>query len=125
VPERRMDAAPPRPAAPKKYFLLWWLLGSIAFIAAGLPWVWRRMQWRALLLVGGPFIVLMFAVESLALLRGWWTWNAARLLGPRIGRVPLEECLLYVVVVPVLVVMQLLLQRLWGLRGAGNESGDA
>jgi lycopene cyclase domain-containing protein len=125
VPERKKEATPPRPAAPKKYFLLWWLLGSIAFIASGLPWVWRRMQWRALLLVGGPFIILIFIIESLALQRGWWTWNAARLLGPRIGRVPLEECLLYVVVVPVLVVMQLLLQRLWGLRRAGNESRDA
>lgn len=50
---------------------------------------------RALLLTIAVFEVVMFCSEHFSVSRGNWVWNEARILGPKIWGVPIEEPLLY------------------------------
>jgi lycopene cyclase domain-containing protein len=110
-------------AAPRrKLYWFWWLVGTAVWVAAALPWVFRKVRWRALLGTIAVFVVLIFASEIVAVHQGWWVWNEALLLGPKVLGVPLEEFLLYFFVVPAVVVIQHLLER---LLGSGKENRHA
>jgi lycopene cyclase domain-containing protein len=50
---------------------------------------------KALVFTLLTFEVLMFVAEHFSLSRGHWVWNEARILGPKIWNVPIEEPLIY------------------------------
>lgn len=100
----------------------WWLIVTVSFAAAVLPWFWRNTHWRALGVTTAIFATMMFVVENWALYWHWWIWNGKIMWGPKVGLVPLEEFLIYFAIVPALVAMQNLVQsglRKW-LKGGGN-----
>ena len=63
-------------------------------------------RWRRLLLALLPGLVVFLAWEAYAIARHHWTYDAGQLLGVRIGGLPLEE-LLFFLVVPVCAVLAL------------------
>jgi lycopene cyclase domain-containing protein len=95
----------------------WWLIGSVIFILAALPWVGKRICWRALGWATAIFVSLMFLSESIALHWKWWIWNEDILWGPKVLQIPLEEFLLYFAIVPLLAVMQIMIQSRLPPRG--------
>lgn len=97
-------------AGRKRLYLIWWVVGVLAQILACLPMAWKRLKWRALGWTSLGFVVLMFGAENLALYWGWWVWNEQLLWGPKVWLVPLEEFLLYFLVVPSVVSIQILVQ---------------
>lgn len=101
----------------KRLYLIWWVVGVLAQIAACLPAAWKHLRWRALAWTSLGFIALMFCVETLALYWGWWIWNEQLLWGPKVWLVPLEEFLLYFLVVPSVVTIQVLTQAMFCRRG--------
>lgn len=93
-------------AGDKKSYLIWWVLGVAVQIALMLPIVIKRLSWKGLLITSLVFLPLMYIVESIGLYWGWWVWNESQLWGIKIGLVPLEEFLLYFLVVPSVVIIQ-------------------
>ena len=93
-------------------------MGHLAYLAiltgvvAGSLWlevvlrthVLRR--WRRLLLAVVPVLVVFVAWDAYAVAQGHWAFDAARVVGPALGDVPVEE-LLFFVVVPVAAVLTL------------------
>jgi lycopene cyclase domain-containing protein len=61
-------------------------------------------RWKRLLLALLPELVVFLAWELYAVAHGHWTYDAAQVLPPRIGGMPLEE-LLFFLVVPVCAVL--------------------
>jgi len=102
-----------RSAAPQTKQLYWfgWMIGTLVQVLICLPWVWKRIHWRALAMASAVFVPIMFITENLALHWGWWVWTDDKLLGPKVLLVPLEEFLLYFLIVPSLVAIQILLQK--------------
>ncbi len=96
----------------KRLYLIWWVVGTLVEIAAVAPWVWRQVNWRALAMTSGLFLALIFGVENLALYWGWWVWNESELWGPKVLLVPLEEFMLYFLVVPSVVSLLLLIRKM-------------
>jgi hypothetical protein len=82
------------------------VVGTLVQILVTLPGVWKRIQGRALLLTSLGFVALIYAVESLALYWQWWVWDEKQLWGIKVGLVPLEEFLLYLLVVPSVATLQ-------------------
>jgi len=97
----------------KKLYLVWWLIGVLTQILLCLPLVIKRIHWCALAVTSIFFIVIMYVVETIALYWGWWIWNEQQLWGPKVGLIPLEEFLLYFLVVPSLVTFQSIIQVIW------------
>jgi len=54
-----------------------------------------QINWRAAVLTVVIFECLMIVAEHYSLSRGHWVYNKARLLGPKIWGVPIEEPLIY------------------------------
>ncbi len=94
----------------KRLYLIWWVIGTLIQVLLTLPFIWKRINFKAFAWTFLIFIVLMFSVESLALYWGWWVWNEQELWGIKVGLVPLEEFLLYFLVVPSLVTIQNLIE---------------
>ncbi|MBN1594596.1 hypothetical protein JW933_01585 [candidate division FCPU426 bacterium] len=94
----------------KRLYLVWWVAGVLLQVLASLPFVFKKIHWRALLLTSLVFLGIMYLSETLALYWGWWVWNEDLLWGPKVGLVPLEEFLLYFLVVPSLVCIQCVVQ---------------
>ncbi|MEW6515764.1 MAG: hypothetical protein AB1439_02500 [candidate division FCPU426 bacterium] len=109
----------------KRLYLIWWVVGVLVQVLACLPVAWKRIRWRALLWTSLGFLGLMFAVESLALYWGWWVWNEQLLWGVKVGVVPLEEFLLYFLVVPSVITLQALIQALFCPRPASPPQPGA
>ena len=63
-------------------------------------------RWRRLLLALVPELVVFGVWELYAVAQGHWTYDPAQVLPPRIGGMPLEE-LLFFLVVPVCAVLAL------------------
>lgn len=61
-------------------------------------------RWRRLLLALVPELVVFLAWEAYAIAHHHWTYDPAQVLGVRIGGMPLEE-LLFFLVVPVCAVL--------------------
>lgn len=110
-------ATPPRPGeeAPKKGLFtyvqgLWWpawaLLLAPFIVIFGYLYrtVRREVNLKAAFATVAVLEVMLFPDEWLALKRGHWIYNEARILGPRIFGVPIEEPLLYYVF-PALIVI--------------------
>jgi lycopene cyclase domain-containing protein len=95
----------------KQLYLVWWLLGVFLQIIISLPFIIKRINWKALGLTSLVFIVIMYASESIACYWGWWVWNENQIWGPKVGLIPLEEFLLYLLVVPSLVAFQCVIQN--------------
>jgi lycopene cyclase domain-containing protein len=97
----------------KGLYWVWWVAGSLVGVLAALPFLRKKIHGRALLVASVLFILSMFVSETLAIYQGWWIWNDQKLLGPKVGLIPLEEFALYFVCVPSVVVIQLFFQKLW------------
>lgn len=95
----------------KQLYLAWWLLGVFLQVFISLPFIIKRIHWKALSLTSLVFIVIMYISETIALYWGWWVWNENQLWGPKVGLIPLEEFLLYFLVVPSLVAFQCVIQN--------------
>ncbi len=54
-----------------------------------------EVHWKAVFATITVFEIVMFLSEHFSLSRGHWVWNEARILGPKIWGVPIEEPLLY------------------------------
>lgn len=81
-------------------YWFWWLLGVCAQVVILLPGVIKSLHFRAMLTTSCLFVVLIFVLENLGIYLGWWIWNERKILGPKVLLLPLEEFLLYFVVVP-------------------------
>ncbi len=97
----------------KKLYWIWWVIGPLIQVIVTLPLVLKRIHLRALLITSAFFIVAMFGMENLAIYWGWWIWNEQKLWGHKVLLVPLEEFLLYLIAVPLVIVIQILLYKLW------------
>ncbi len=119
-------ASDPRPggtryrAGEKRLYWIWWVIGPLVQILALWPLVRERIHVRALLVTSACFILMMFCLENTAIYWGWWIWNEQKLLGPKVGLVPLEEFLLYWVAAPSVIVLQALWLAFFQRRGKGT-----
>ncbi len=55
----------------------------------------KKMNWKAMLATIAIFEVVMLLSEHYAIRCGLWVWNESRILGPKIGNIPIEEPFLY------------------------------
>lgn len=112
------DPVPPRPGFARRrdgapayrrgaWFPAWALL-ALPFVLV-MIWLWplvrRRVRWAGCALAVMVFEVVMLPVEHQAILRGHWVYNDARILGPLVWGIPVEEPLLYYLLPPILVIM--------------------
>ena len=74
-----------------------------------LPPVKEHLNWRAALGTIFIFEALMLGVEHVSVKRGHWVYNEARILGPKLFGIPIEEPLLYYWFPPLLVIVMMLL----------------
>jgi lycopene cyclase domain-containing protein len=77
------------------------LLAGCLVVTAPLELVLRvrvYARWRRLLLALVPELVVFGVWELYAVARGHWTYDAAQVLPPRIGGMPVEEVLFFLVV---------------------------
>jgi lycopene cyclase domain-containing protein len=84
-------------------------------------------RWRRLLLAVLPGLVVFLAWEAYAVARHHWSWDPAQVLPVRIGGLPLEE-LLFFLVVPVCGVLALEAVRKvtgWDAGYPAEEAGEA
>jgi len=107
-------------AGRKRLYLIWWVVGVAVQVGVSLALARKHVHWRAMLWSSLIFVVFMFMVESLALYWGWWVWNEQTLWGIQVGVIPLEELLLYFLVVPSLVGIQSIVQAILAAQ-AGKE----
>ncbi|MDE2290726.1 MAG: lycopene cyclase domain-containing protein [Elusimicrobia bacterium] len=87
--------------------LAWWDILYLPFLAA-FWWLYhafrRRVSWRAAWLTVLVFEGVVFPAEVFSVHRGHWVYNEARILGPRLLGVPIEEPLLYYLFSPLIIV---------------------
>jgi len=87
-------------------------LGVLAFVLLGSAWLEVVLRtrvlarWRRLLLALAPVVVVFVLWDAYAVSAGHWTFDPARTTGIRLGTLPLEEVLFFVVV-PVAAVLTL------------------
>lgn len=89
-----------------KWWPLWALL-KIPFLILFYPlykYVKDEVNWTAAWLTVATFEVLLFCAEYLSLQRGHWVYNEARILGPKILGIPIEEPLLYYFFPPLIII---------------------
>lgn len=91
----------------RRLYWIWWLLGVLAQVLVSLPWVFKQLHLRALVVTSVCFILLIFGLENLGIYLGWWIWNEQKILGIKVLLLPLEEFLLYFVVVPSVLIIQI------------------
>lgn len=104
-PERAAPGGAPRYEAGKKF--AWWGTLLLPFLLILLP-LYRALReevdLKAALATVLLFEVVVFPAEAFSVWRGHWVYNEARIWGPRLFGVPLEEPLLYYVF-PALIVI--------------------
>ncbi|MBL8992471.1 MAG: lycopene cyclase domain-containing protein [Spirochaetia bacterium] len=82
-----------------------WALVAIPFIIALNFFVHAKgIDWGSVWMTVMLFLVTLGLIEHLAIYRGYWVYNEARLLGPKIFGVPIEEWVIYYIFPPILVV---------------------
>ncbi len=85
----------------------WWAILFIPFLVL-LQILHRHIKgqvnWRAAWLTVLIFEVMCMAAESYQLSRGHWVYNEARILGPKVFGVPIEEPLLYYLFSPLVII---------------------
>ncbi|MCD4814366.1 lycopene cyclase domain-containing protein [bacterium] len=124
MPENNVDGKPGSFSyrhGQRRLYLVWWLLGVLIQVIAGLPFCLKKIQWKSLLWTTLVFLVIMTISETIALHWGWWIWNENQIWGVKIGLIPLEEFLLYFLVVPSLVVFQSWFQLLLDKLGVAKR----
>jgi len=69
------------------------------FVLTGLTITWegvlRAVKRRPAQHAIGLFFIYCLGIEIVALTRGWWTFDARRVLGVYVWRIPIEELLLF------------------------------
>lgn len=79
-------------------------LGVLAFVLVGSAWLEVALRtrvlarWRRLLLALAPVAVVFALWDGYAVAAGHWTFDPDRTTGVRLGALPLEEVLFFVVV---------------------------
>lgn len=88
-----------------------WLLIAIPFILL-MVFLFERfkelrttIQWKAALTCVALFEFILIFIEHFSLLKGFWVYNRARILGPEIWGIPIEEPLIYYLFPIVMVIM--------------------
>ena len=97
----------------------WWatlLLPFLLLLAVLYRIVRERVNWKAAAATIGVFELVVFPAEVFSVWRGHWVYNDARIWGPKILNVPIEEPLLYYVFPPLIVItafcaIRMLLER--------------
>lgn len=76
----------------------WWAVLFLPFLV----WLYflhrqtrHRINWKAASLAATVFWVVLAVTEVFSVSRGHWVYNEARIWGPRLFKVPIEEHLLY------------------------------
>ncbi|MFA6092252.1 MAG: lycopene cyclase domain-containing protein [Elusimicrobiota bacterium] len=64
----------------------------------------EHVDWRAAFCVVGLFECVVFPAEIFSVHRGHWVYNEARIWGPRVFGVPIEEPLLYYLFCPLIII---------------------
>lgn len=89
---------------------IWWPLWAllmVPFLFVFLPlyrFVKKDVHWKAAWLTVAVVEVVLMTAESYSLKRGHWVYNEARIFGPRIFGVPIEEPLLYYLFSPLIII---------------------
>ena len=102
------------------------LLAGCLVVTAPLELVLRvrvYARWRRLLLALVPELVVFLVWEAYAVARHHWSWDAAQVLPVRVGGLPLEEVLFFLVV-PVCAILSLEAVRKVTRWDAGYEEGE-
>jgi lycopene cyclase domain-containing protein len=79
-------------------------LGVLVFVLVGSAWLEIALRtrvlarWRRLLLALAPVVVVFALWDGYAVAAGHWTFDPERTTGVRLGTLPLEEVLFFVVV---------------------------
>jgi len=79
-------------------------LGVLAFVVVGSAWLEVVLRtrvfsrWRRLLLALTPVVAVFAVWDAYAVAAGHWTFDPERTTGIRLGTLPLEEVLFFVVV---------------------------
>lgn len=84
-----------------------WALFMVPFLLVALPlyrWVRTEVSWAAAWITVAVFEMLLMPVEWYSLGRGHWVYNEARILGPKIFGIPIEEPLLYYLFSPLIII---------------------
>ena len=63
-----------------------------------------EVNWKAAFAAVAVFEVVLFPAEWYSVSRGHWVYNEARILGPKILGVPIEEPLLYYLFSPLIII---------------------
>lgn len=96
-----------------------WALFMVPFLLIALPlyrWVRREVNWKAAWITVVLFELLLMPVEWYSLRRGHWVYNEARILGPRVFGIPIEEPLLYYLFSPLIIIFIFHAFLKWGER---------
>lgn len=96
-----------------EWWPLWALLMTpfLVLLAPMLRRVREEINWRAAWATVLVFELTVFAAECNSVQRGHWIYNEARILGPRILGVPIEEPFLYYLFSPIFVIALMHLVR--------------
>lgn len=84
-----------------------WALIAIPFIFL-IPFLIKKCKdvcWRSVFCTIFVFQFLLLFVEHNSIMKGHWVYNKARILGPTIWQIPIEEPLIYYLFPPVLVIL--------------------
>lgn len=89
-----------------KWVPLWALL-KIPFLLLFIP-LYRAVKddvnWKAAWATVAVFETVLMTAEWYSLKRGHWVYNEARILGPKVFGIPIEEPLLYYLFPPLIVI---------------------
>lgn len=84
-----------------------WALFIVPFLFVFLPlyrFIKNEVQWKAAWLTVLVCEIVLFSGEYYDLKRGHWVYNEARIFGPKILGVPIEEPLLYYLFCPLIII---------------------
>lgn len=84
-----------------------WALFMVPFLVIALPlyrFVRAEVDWAAAWITVIVFEALLMPVEWYSLGRGHWVYNEARILGPKVFGIPIEEPLLYYLFSPIIII---------------------
>lgn len=84
-----------------------WALLMVPYLLLFVPlyrFVRGTVNWKAAWVTVAVFEALLMPAERYSLRRGHWVYNDARILGPRVFGVPVEEPLLYYLFSPLIII---------------------
>lgn len=96
---------------------IWWPAWAILILPFILVFgpIYRRVKnqinWRAAILTIVTSEILLTIVEHNSIQRGHWVYNEARILGPKIWDIPIEEPLIYYWLPQLMVIVSMLFIR--------------